>query len=141
MECGSRCKSKRHALEINSVLTKGTLDEFKAYCRLCYAAPQVSDIYGRTSLQVAASCGKCDIIDWLLTEKNGDATQKDSESGWTALHRAAFYGQLAAFRLLVQVLNTIHIKLIHDKSSLRSFKCYTVKHKLHVHVMQFLFDI
>lgn len=102
MECGVKCKSKQHALEINTAITKGTLAEIKAYCRLCYAACQVSDIYGRTTLHVASSCGKCDVIEWLLTDRNADATLKDVESGWTALHRAAFYGQLAAFRLLVQ---------------------------------------
>lgn len=102
MECGLKCKSKRHALEINSAVTKGNFEELKAYCRLCHAATQIPDIYGRTTLHVAASCGKCDIIEWLMTERNADATLKDTESGWTALHRAAFYGQLAAFRLLVQ---------------------------------------
>ena len=105
MECGVKCKSKQHALEINTAITKGTLAEIKAYCRLCYAACQVSDIYGRTTLHLASSCGKCDVIEWLLTDRNADATLKDVESGWTALHRAAFYGQLAAFRLLVQVRN------------------------------------
>ncbi|XP_076077944.1 inhibitor of Bruton tyrosine kinase-like [Mytilus galloprovincialis] len=102
MECGLKCKSKRHALEVNAAVTKGLLEEIQAYCKLCYASTQMTDIYGRTTLHVAASCGKCDVVEWLMTDRNADATLKDVESGWTALHRAAFYGQMAAFRLLVQ---------------------------------------
>ncbi|CAC5394250.1 unnamed protein product [Mytilus coruscus] len=88
--------------EVNAAVTKGLLEEIQAYCKLCYASTQVTDIFGRTTLHVAASCGKCDVVEWLMTDRNADATLKDVESGWTALHRAAFYGQLAAFRLLVQ---------------------------------------
>lgn len=107
MECGLKCKSKRHALEVNAAVTKGLLEEIQAYCKLCYASTQMTDIYGRTTLHVAASCGKCDVVEWLMTDRNADATLKDVESGWTALHRAAFYGQMAAFRLLVQVMTSI----------------------------------
>ncbi|XP_076444948.1 inhibitor of Bruton tyrosine kinase-like [Babylonia areolata] len=101
-ECGPKCRSKQHSLEVNSVITKGSLLELQAYTRLCHTWAQHTDVAGRSALHVAASCGKIDIVEWLLTLKHQDPSQKDKESGWTALHRALFYGQLAAARLLVQ---------------------------------------
>ena len=102
-ECGPKCRSKRHNQEVNAVITKGSLLDLQAYSRLCHTWPQHTDTAGRSALHVAASCGKLDILEWLLTEKQLDPSQKDKESGWTALHRALFYGQLAAARLLIQV--------------------------------------
>ncbi|KAL3883749.1 hypothetical protein ACJMK2_029983 [Sinanodonta woodiana] len=101
-ECGPKCRSRKHAQEFNAAISKCTLKELKAFSRLCYNAAQYSDSCGRSALHVAAACGKTDIVEWLLKEKNGDVTAKDIESGWTALHRALFYGQLATVRLLVQ---------------------------------------
>ncbi|KAK3580483.1 hypothetical protein CHS0354_001084 [Potamilus streckersoni] len=101
-ECGPKCRSRKHAQEFNAAISKCTLREIKAFSRLCYNAAQYSDSCGRSALHLAAACGKTDIAEWLLNEKNGDVTTKDTESGWTALHRALFYGQLAAVRLLVQ---------------------------------------
>ena len=104
MECGPKCRSRLHALDINAAVSKGNLAEVQAYCRLCYNGGQMSDRFARTALHVAASCGKSDIVEWLLEEKRADVTQKDGESGWTALHRAVFYGQLATAALLIQVM-------------------------------------
>ncbi|KAL8560153.1 hypothetical protein ACOMHN_021648 [Nucella lapillus] len=101
-ECGPKCRSKRHNLEVNAVITKGSLLDLQAYSRLCHTWAQHTDTAGRSALHVAASCGKVDIVEWLLTEKHQDSLQKDKESGWTALHRALFYGQLATARLLIQ---------------------------------------
>ncbi|WAR08874.1 IBTK-like protein [Mya arenaria] len=56
---------------------------------------------------MAAACGKVDVVEWLVEEMRGDITQKDAESGWTALHRAVFYGQLSAARLLIQYKSDI----------------------------------
>ncbi|KAJ8314789.1 hypothetical protein KUTeg_006939 [Tegillarca granosa] len=101
-ECGPRCKSRQHALDLNSVVTKGNLQELQAYSRLCYNAGHYSDVFGRSVLHLAAACGKTEIVEWLLNDKNSDLTLKDLESGWTALHRAIFYGQLTSARLLIQ---------------------------------------
>lgn len=103
MECGPKCKSKKHAYELNAAITKGRLPEIQSYTKLCYNGAQLCDMYGRSALHVATARGKVDVLEWLLEEMQGDCTQKDMESGWTALHRAVFYGQLAAARLLVQV--------------------------------------
>lgn len=102
-ECGPKCRSKLHNLEVNSVVTKGSLLDLQAYSRLCHTWAQHNDTAGRSALHVAASCGKLDMVEWLVTERHQDPSQKDKESGWTALHRALFYGQLATARLLVQV--------------------------------------
>ncbi|XP_067674243.1 inhibitor of Bruton tyrosine kinase-like [Haliotis asinina] len=101
-ECRPRCRSKRHALEFHSSISKGTLKEVKAYSRLCHNVTKIKDTMGRSALHMAAACGKADIVEWLLAEKAGDMTDKDSESGWTALHRALFYGQLLVARQLIQ---------------------------------------
>lgn len=103
MECGPKCRSRRHAYELNAAITKCNLPEVKKYAKLCYNGTQLCDMFHRSALHVAAGCGKTDIVEWLLEEMQGDCTQKDLESGWTALHRAVFYGQLAASRLLIQV--------------------------------------
>jgi hypothetical protein len=102
-ECGPKCRSKQHTLEVNSVVTKGTLLDLQAYSALCHTWAQHTDTAGRSTLHVAASCGKMDIVDWLVHEKHQDLSLKDKESGWTALHRALFYGQLSVARLLIQV--------------------------------------
>ena len=112
MECGPKCRSRRHALDINAAVSKGSLAEVQGYCRLCYNGGQMSDKWGRTALHVAASCGKTDVVEWLLEEKHADVTQKDGESGWTALHRAVFYGQLATATVLIQVLLSLFVMLV-----------------------------
>ncbi|XP_005101796.1 inhibitor of Bruton tyrosine kinase [Aplysia californica] len=101
-ECGPKCRSRKHVQEINSVIIYGNLTEFKAVTSLCHNWARHSDLYGRTALHMAASCGKVDILEWLLEEKKGDLSTKDFESGYTAVHRALFYGQLACARLLTQ---------------------------------------
>ncbi|KAK7108349.1 inhibitor of Bruton tyrosine kinase-like [Littorina saxatilis] len=109
-ECGPKCRSKLHNLEVNSVVTKGSLLDLQAYSRLCHTWAQHNDTAGRSALHVAASCGKLDMVEWLVTERHQDPSQKDKESGWTALHRALFYGQLATARLLVQCNNDLYCR-------------------------------
>lgn len=102
-ECGTKCRSRQHAYEFHCAITKGTLEEVQAYSKVCHNCGQHNDMHGRTALHVAASYGKVMIVEWLISERNADLTAKDLESGWTALHRALFYGQLATARLLLQV--------------------------------------
>ncbi|KAH3735613.1 hypothetical protein DPMN_042148 [Dreissena polymorpha] len=92
---------------MNAAVTKGSLKEVQSYARLCYNGGQLCDMHRRSMLHMAVSCGKLDITEWVLEALNGDVTQKDLESGWTALHRAVFYGQLAAARLLIQYKSEI----------------------------------
>ena len=53
---------------------------------------------------MAASCGKGDILEWLVKDQGVDVGTKDLESGWTALHRSVFYGYLDCTVKLLQVL-------------------------------------
>ncbi|XP_056015291.1 inhibitor of Bruton tyrosine kinase-like isoform X2 [Ostrea edulis] len=110
LECGPKCRSRNHSYEFVAAITKCNLKEIQAYSRLCYTSGQHNDMFGRSALHMAASCGKVDIVEWLLEEKGGDLTQKDAESGWTALHRAMFYGQLAVARLLTQYTSDLYTR-------------------------------
>ncbi len=109
MDCGPRCRSKQHAASLLTAITRGNLRQIQLFLTKCYSAALVSDSTGRTCLHMAASKGKWDVVAWLLEEKHADVSTKDLESGWTALHRAVFYGQLSAAR----VLKSVSIYVIH----------------------------
>ncbi|XP_025096853.1 inhibitor of Bruton tyrosine kinase-like isoform X2 [Pomacea canaliculata] len=109
-ECGPKCQSKHHNQEVNAVITRGTLLDFQAYSQLCHTWVQHTDTAGRSALHLAASCGKQDIAEWLITEKKLNVAIKDKESGWTALHRALFYGQLSVARLLIQYNCELYVR-------------------------------
>ncbi len=102
-ECGPRCRSKQHAAQLVSACTKGNTRQLQLYLSTCHNATGISDRFGRNVLHMTASKGNWKLLLWLLEEKKMDLAAKDMESGWTALHRALFYGQLSAARLLVQV--------------------------------------
>ncbi|XP_041354992.1 inhibitor of Bruton tyrosine kinase-like isoform X2 [Gigantopelta aegis] len=101
-ECTVKCRSRKHALEVNVSITKGTLQQIQSFARLCHHGTELCDSAGRLALHMAASCGKRDVVEWLIMEKHADQTAKDSESGWTALHRSLFYGNIDVARLLIQ---------------------------------------
>ncbi|XP_013381620.1 inhibitor of Bruton tyrosine kinase-like [Lingula anatina] len=101
LACGPKCSSYNHALELLAAVIRGNTQQIKAYCHQCYNFHTARDIWGRTVLHMAASCGKWEVVEWLLQETTADKAIKDTESGWTALHRAIFYGQLAAARILI----------------------------------------
>ncbi|KAM4865640.1 inhibitor of Bruton tyrosine kinase isoform 1-T2 [Thomomys bottae] len=93
-DCTARCRSLEHALDILSVITKGSENQIKAFLSShCYNAATTKDAFGRNALHLASSCGKKGVLDWLM-EKGVDPLVKDKESGWTALHRSIFYGHI-----------------------------------------------
>ena len=102
-ECGPKCQSKQHATDLNSVITRYSLPEIQAYFQLCHSAGHLADLGGQTPLHVAVSCGKFDVVEWLVKDKKVDVNAVDTESGWTALHKAIFYGQIKIARFLIQV--------------------------------------
>lgn len=59
------------------------------------------DHLGRTVLHLAASEGKLDYVEALLSQKSLDVTKPDRESGWTALHRALYAGQALVARAII----------------------------------------
>ncbi|XP_023596163.1 inhibitor of Bruton tyrosine kinase isoform X3 [Trichechus manatus latirostris] len=93
-DCTSKCRSLQHALDILSVITKGSEGQIKAFLSsYCYNATTIKDAFGRNALHLVSSCGKKGVLDWLI-EKGVDPLVKDKESGWTALHRSIFYGHI-----------------------------------------------
>ncbi|ELW70102.1 Inhibitor of Bruton tyrosine kinase [Tupaia chinensis] len=91
-DCTSKCRSLKHALDVLSVITKGSENQIKAFLSThCYNAATIKDAFGRNHL--VSSCGKKGVLDWLI-EKGVDPLVKDKESGWTALHRSIFYGHI-----------------------------------------------
>ncbi|XP_045699381.1 inhibitor of Bruton tyrosine kinase [Phyllostomus hastatus] len=93
-DCTSKCRSLKHALDVLSVITKGSESQIKAFLSShCYNAATITDAFGRNALHLVSSCGKKGVLEWLL-EKGVDPLVKDKESGWTALHRSIFYGHI-----------------------------------------------
>lgn len=114
-DCTLKCRSLKHALEVLSVITKGSENQIKAFLSShCYNATTIKDAFGRNALHLVSSCGKKGVLNWLL-EKGVDPTLKDKESGWTALHRSIFYGHIdCAWSLLKHGVNLY----IQDKEGL-----------------------
>ncbi|KAJ8026856.1 Inhibitor of Bruton tyrosine kinase [Holothuria leucospilota] len=111
MDCTSRCQSREHATDIINVITSSATEEqIKAYIAgHCHRSGHVCDAIGRTALHVAASCGKGEVLRWLVEDQKADLRTKDGESGWTALHRSIFYGQLLCAVKLIQFGSSLKV--------------------------------
>lgn len=115
-DCTSKCRSVRHAEEVIAALTSGSESRLRSYLsEHCHNAATLRDAHGRTALHLAASLGKRDLLQWLLESKNSDLLAKDKESGWTAMHRSAFYGQIHCLITLIKHGGTLSIQ---DKEGL-----------------------
>ncbi|XP_060608945.2 inhibitor of Bruton tyrosine kinase isoform X1 [Anolis sagrei] len=106
-DCTLKCRSQQHALDIVSVVTRGSEGQIKAFLTShCYNAATSKDTFGRNALHLASSCGKKGVLDWLAETNGVDLSAKDKESGWTALHRGIFYGHIdCAWSLLKRGVN------------------------------------
>lgn len=126
-ECTNHCKSRQHGDIITSAISKrGVSDtELCAFLNFtCCRCESVTDYSGRTALQVAASCGRLHLVRWLVCNRNADIDAKDKESGYTALHRSIFYGQIHVAIELIKLGN----RYIFSSRILRVF--YYIKTKL-----------
>ncbi|KAG7240618.1 hypothetical protein INR49_026673 [Caranx melampygus] len=102
-DCTPKCRSQQHADEVVAALTGGSEGQLRAFMTShCHNATTLRDAFGRTALHLAASLGKKALLEWLLESKNADLMLKDKESGWTALHRSAFYGHIHCLISLVK---------------------------------------
>uniref|UniRef100_A0A8C1NYR3 Inhibitor of Bruton agammaglobulinemia tyrosine kinase n=1 Tax=Cyprinus carpio TaxID=7962 RepID=A0A8C1NYR3_CYPCA len=102
-DCTLKCRSVRHAEEVIAALTSGSEGRLRGFLSVhCHNAATLRDEFGRTALHLAASLGKRDLLQWLLDSKHADMLAKDKESGWTALHRSAFYGQIHCLMGLIK---------------------------------------
>jgi len=102
MDCTVQCSSSQHASQLITAVTKATPWQAILFLSRCHNFGLVSDEFGRTVLHVAASCGSSSFVIKLLV-KYSNLSLQDAESGWTALHRALFYGQLSMARILIAV--------------------------------------
>jgi len=104
MDCTSTCRLPSHAYAILSAITREDLATFKTIQkRICSNPTNLSDRLGRHAIHIAASCGKTEILKWLIEECKVNVELRDLENGWTALHRALFYGQINCAEILLQV--------------------------------------
>uniref|UniRef100_A0A8C1BDW4 Inhibitor of Bruton tyrosine kinase n=1 Tax=Cyprinus carpio carpio TaxID=630221 RepID=A0A8C1BDW4_CYPCA len=102
-DCTPKCRSERHAEEVIAALTSGSEGSLQGFLSVhCHNAATLRDEFGRTALHLVASLGKRDLLQWLLDRKHADMLAKDKESGWTALHRSAFYGQIHCLMGLIK---------------------------------------
>lgn len=105
-DCTEKCRSKQHGDELCSVISKrGVTDvELCAYIRWrCASCGQVLDSMGRTALHFASSCGRTQLVKWLVRNRGAQINVKDLESGYTALHRSVFYGKINTAVSLIQL--------------------------------------
>ncbi|KAM4580467.1 inhibitor of Bruton tyrosine kinase [Odontesthes bonariensis] len=101
--CTPKCRSQQHADQVIAALTGGSEGQLRAFLTShCHNATTLRDAFGRTALHLAASLGKKTLLEWLLESRSADLMVKDKESGWTALHRSAFYGQIHCLVSLVK---------------------------------------
>lgn len=102
-DCTPKCRSQQHADQVVAALTGGSEGRLRAFLTShCHNATALRDAFGRTALHLASSLGKKALLAWLLESKNADLTVKDKESGWTAVHRSAFYGHIHCLISLVK---------------------------------------
>ena len=65
----------------------------------------------RTLLRSVSITGHLEVVQWLLSHgANPTVWDEDTDSGWTSLHGAAFYGHVDISRLLLQYKADIHAR-------------------------------
>ncbi|XP_052557083.1 inhibitor of Bruton tyrosine kinase isoform X1 [Tympanuchus pallidicinctus] len=129
-DCTSKCRSLQHALDVISVVTRGSEGQIKAFLSsYCYNAATIKDAFGRNVLHLASSCGKKGVLDWLVETKGVDLLAKDKESGWTALHRSIFYGYIDCVLSLLKHGVSLYIQ---DKEGLSALDLVMKDRPVHV---------
>eukprot|EP00051_Salpingoeca_urceolata_P023126 m.388412 g.388412 ORF g.388412 m.388412 type:complete len:1448 (+) comp20068_c0_seq14:459-4802(+) len=78
------------------------VDALTKFVKSHHDASHARDRVGRSLLHVAATCGAGTAVAWLIDEAGVDVDQFDAESGWTALHRACYAGQIQTAVQLVE---------------------------------------
>lgn len=114
-----RCTSVQHGGQLAAAATMragGPL--LMAYMRwLCGTCGRITDSSGRTVLHLAASCGHGAVVRWLVRRADASIDVRDIESGYTALHRSIFYGQIHVATDLIKVSDTdkmVFMKLVYS---------------------------
>lgn len=128
-DCTRLCRSERHAIEITGAITKRAVtDEALASFirKICWNFNQVFDDEGRSALHMAASQGRVKLLEWLVRNSpKSVVNSRDKESGYTALHRSVFYGQIAATVKLIEL--GVYTEVI-DNDGLKPLELATLDH-------------
>ncbi|EFA06701.1 inhibitor of Bruton tyrosine kinase [Tribolium castaneum] len=96
-DCTDRCKSTQHGDIITAAISRRCVSDFDlcSYISyICTCCESVKDSLGRTALHVAASCGRLELVRWLIHKRHANINIRDDESGFTPLHRSIFYGKI-----------------------------------------------
>ncbi|NXY90159.1 IBTK kinase, partial [Alcedo cyanopectus] len=129
-DCTSKCRSLQHALDLLSVVTRGSEGQIKAFLSsYCYNAATIKDAFGRNVVHLASSCGKRGVLEWLAETKGVDLLAKDRESGWTALHRSIFYGYIDCVLSLLKHGVSLYVQ---DKEGLSALDLVMKDRPIHV---------
>lgn len=95
--CTDKCRFIEHGDIITAAITKRSITD-QDLCSflnfICVCCETVRDASGRTALHMAASCGRTELVKWLVRNRHADINARDEESGYTALHRSIFYGKI-----------------------------------------------
>lgn len=103
-DCTYKCRSAQHTREMIIAASQPVIEaDLVAWIgRHCYGPGRTRDPQGRSLLHVAASRGLTRLLAWLLKYKEAALNGKDTESGYSALHRAVFYGQIRTVVFLIK---------------------------------------
>lgn len=103
-ECTLKCRSVQHATELAYIVTK-TSDTHTliSAANQCHSCHKNQDIAGRHLLHMAASCGRSELLEWLIKLKKADMELKTLENGWTPAHCSAFYGHIDCLIMLIRL--------------------------------------
>ncbi|XP_050296908.1 inhibitor of Bruton tyrosine kinase [Anthonomus grandis grandis] len=96
-DCTNRCHSIHHGDILTAATTKRSIshtDLSSFFLYTCCCCESVMDSEGRNALHIAASCGRTDLVRWLVENRRANVNVKDRESGYTALHRSMFHGKI-----------------------------------------------
>ncbi|XP_069705770.1 inhibitor of Bruton tyrosine kinase [Periplaneta americana] len=107
-----RCSSVQHGGQLAAVASmRAEESQLAAYMRwLCGTCGRVIDSAGRTALHLTASCGHDAVVRWLLRRADANIDVRDAESGYTALHRSIFYGQIHVAANLIKLGANMNIR-------------------------------
>ena len=103
-DCTPRCRSAQHTSELTSALcTRATELSVLVWCaRCCHNPGRSKDVSGRSVVHVAAGRGLVSVLEWLTACREGQMNGKDTESGYSPLHRAMFHGQVRTVVWLIE---------------------------------------
>ena len=103
-ECTGKCHSEQHASDLIGLISKTSDPQTLLSGMLQCCNPQkVHDDSGRYIIHMAASCGRSELLEWLVQFKKADMNLKTLENGWTAAHCSAFHGHLDSLITLIKL--------------------------------------